>query len=68
MTKEYLAGTVLGNMLDECCNRHVCIGHYLRILCMGSQMDGAMDMAGLSAQTPVLSCNYPFDLNRPLAI
>lgn len=32
------------------------------------QVDGAMDMAGLSAQTPVLSCNYPFDLNRPLAI
>ena len=32
------------------------------------QVDGALDMAGLSAQTPVLSCNYTFDLNRPLAI
>ena len=38
------------------------------VQCVGLQMDGALDMAGLSAQTPVLSCNYPFDLNRPLAI
>lgn len=38
------------------------------VLVLDLQMDGAMDMAGLSAQTPVLSCNYPFDLNRPLAI
>ena len=68
LTRGYLAGTVLGNMLSRCCKRHVCTGHYLHVLCMGLQMDGAMDMAGLSAQTPVLSCNYPFDLNRPLAI
>ena len=33
-----------------------------------TQMNGAMDMAGLSPQTPVLSANYPMDLNRPLAI
>ena len=35
-------------------------------LCM--QVNGALDAVGMSGQTPVLSCNYTFDLNRSLAI
>jgi hypothetical protein len=31
-------------------------------------VNGALDMAGLSGQTPVMASNYCFDLNRSLAI
>lgn len=31
-------------------------------------VNGALDMAGLSGQTPVICSNVPFDLNRPVAL
>lgn len=35
---------------------------------MGKLVDGAMDIAGMSGQSPCLCSNVPFDLNRPIAI
>ncbi|BDA41997.1 Metacaspase-1A [Coccomyxa sp. Obi] len=31
-------------------------------------VNGALDLAGLSGQTPVICSNYPFDLNRSIAL
>ena len=35
---------------------------------LGRLMDSAMDFVGMSGQKPVMAANWPFDLNRPLAI
>ena len=35
---------------------------------LGRWVDSAMDFAGMSSQKPVTSTNWPFDLNRMLAI
>ena len=42
------------------------LGHYGDML--RHVMDGALDYAGMSGQTPVMCCNMPFDLSRPLAL
>ena len=35
---------------------------------LGSLMNSAMDLVGMGGQRPVMAANWPFDLNRPLAI
>lgn len=35
---------------------------------LGKFLDGAMDFAGMSGQSPCLCSNVAFDMNRPLAI